>query len=179
VVWLAYILLVDKTIHVTWLRYWAGDAPYMSHINNSEMLTAILGISLVLYTRARIRTNVVFYTGEDEKPVGGGFASVSLLTLNTPHHKFRNIKPICWYLIVFMVWDAMLLNAIGDNKIWELIFALVSVLIWMATALGLVMEELFGELNRQAERHPHIDFNDPKLSAEERWECCNHGKIQL
>jgi hypothetical protein len=57
---LSYIHLVDNTIHVIWFRYLHIDAPYTVYINNSEILTVLLFVSLTVYTYTRMRTHVYF-----------------------------------------------------------------------------------------------------------------------
>jgi hypothetical protein len=62
VIRLSYILFVDNVIHTLWLRYGAVDAPYTQYISNSEILTLLLGVTLAIYTDARMFTHVVFPT---------------------------------------------------------------------------------------------------------------------
>jgi hypothetical protein len=61
---LSYVHLIDNTIHFIWFRYFIAEAPYTSYINNSEILTMLLGATLAVYTYARMRTHVYFSDDE-------------------------------------------------------------------------------------------------------------------
>jgi hypothetical protein len=89
--------LIDNTIHVIWLRYFIAEAPYTSYVNNSEILTMLLGATLAVYTYTRIRTHVYFNDDEagllvDIKspiPLPIRSATRDLFAFCSPHQRFR------------------------------------------------------------------------------------------
>ena len=144
---LSYIHLVDNAIHVVWLRYLAADAPYTTGINNSEIMTLLLFISLAVYTYARMRTHVVF-TSDSEKfttsmPVRS--ATTDLLTLNSPHHVFRKPCSARWACIALSGLAMTVAVAVGEQTWWRWLITLVSGALGILLAMGLVYEEVMGE----------------------------------
>jgi hypothetical protein len=114
VVRLAYVHLVDNAVQVLWLRYLAANAPYTSHINNSEILTILLGISFAVYTCARIRTHVVFLPSEKDKtPIAIQSAATDLMSFYTPHHKYRTTATSRWCEIALAGFTSIYIKAIS------------------------------------------------------------------
>jgi hypothetical protein len=112
VVRLAYIHVVDNLVQVLWLRYVAADAPYMTYMNSSEVLTILLGISLALYTYARMRTRVVFVAGKrDTAPIAVQSTTKDLFTFDTLHHRYRTTAMSRWYTIIFIALTTMFSTA--------------------------------------------------------------------
>jgi hypothetical protein len=67
---LAYFHVIDSAIHVIWLRFfykWDGGAPYTCYANNSEILTALLVIEVVVWVvlRMRMRTMSKEYSAHE------------------------------------------------------------------------------------------------------------------
>jgi hypothetical protein len=117
VVRLAYVHLVDNAVEVLWLRYMAANAPYTSHINNSEILTILLGISLAVYTCARIRTHVVFLPSEKDKaPIAIQSAATDLMSFYTPRHKYRTTATSRWCTVAFTGFPVTFITATSVLK---------------------------------------------------------------
>lgn len=120
---LSYIHLVDNAIHVIWFRYFHVDAPYTAYINNSEILTILLFVTLAVYTYARMRTHVYFddnVTGplvdiKSTVPLPIRSASRDLFTFASTHHVFRTCSE---RRQAFMI--ALCLMTTGALATWEL-----------------------------------------------------------
>jgi hypothetical protein len=63
---LSYIHVIDNLVHVLWMRYFITNAPYTLYVNNSEILTGLLAIALMVYTYARMRTHILFDRDDEE-----------------------------------------------------------------------------------------------------------------
>ncbi|KAF2875181.1 hypothetical protein BDV95DRAFT_603944 [Massariosphaeria phaeospora] len=55
---LAYIHVVDSTIHVLWLRYYCEYGTYTPFVNNQELFTIALAVQMAIYTYARMASHV-------------------------------------------------------------------------------------------------------------------------
>jgi hypothetical protein len=131
VVRLAYVHLIDNAVEVLWFRYLAANAPYTSHINNSGILTILLGISLAVYTCARIRTHVVFLPSEKDKaPIAIQPAATGLMSFYTPHHKYRTTATSRWCTVAFTGFTVTFITATS---------ALKETVHWSLGALGCVL----------------------------------------
>ncbi|KAL1794205.1 hypothetical protein ACET3X_007626 [Alternaria dauci] len=94
---LSYIHLIGNTIRAIWLRYLHFDAPYTAYMNNSEILTLLLFLSLAVYTHARMRTHIYFDDAATESlsnnkstvPLPQYSATHDLFAFASPHHPFR------------------------------------------------------------------------------------------
>jgi hypothetical protein len=120
---LSYIHLIDNTIHVIWLRYFHVDAPYTAYINNSEILTVLLFLSLTVYTFTRMHTHVYFDDAvadsladmKSTDPLSKHSATRDLFTFASPHHLFRTASKSRQ---IFMI--SMCVMATAAVATWEL-----------------------------------------------------------
>jgi hypothetical protein len=157
VVRLAYVHLIDNAVQVLWLWYLAANAPYTPYINNSEILTILLGISLTVYTCARIRTHVVFLLSEKDKaPIAIQSAATDLMSLYTTHHEYRTTATSRWCTIAFTEFTVTFItatSALKETAHWSL-GALGFVLFFASLGVAMVqLEEEVGLGEEMRERH--------------------------
>jgi hypothetical protein len=165
VVRLAYIPVFDNLVQVLWLRYVAADPPYTMYINNSEIFTILLCISLALYTCARMTTHVAFVAGKkDTAPIAVQSATTDLFTLNTLHHRYRTNAMFRWYTILFIAPTTMFSTATSAfaTAHWAVTaFAILLVVIcWFAALLHLMEETGDGQQERE-ERGKRREMGHP------------------
>ncbi|KAF2877952.1 hypothetical protein BDV95DRAFT_600642 [Massariosphaeria phaeospora] len=67
---LAFIHVIDNSIHVLWLRYAFANEPYTTFLNNSEILTICLTVGLSLYIYARVQCHNASDNFDDEQRIG-------------------------------------------------------------------------------------------------------------
>jgi hypothetical protein len=177
VVRLMYVHLIDNAVQVLWLRYLAANAPYTSYINNSEILTILLGISLAVYTCARIRTHVAFLPSEKDKaPIAIQSAATDLMSFYTPHHKYRTTVTSCWCAIAFAGFTSIYIKTISafeETAHW-ILGALGFVLFF--ASLGVVMVQLeeevgLGEEMRERHGQKKEGYVSQEVSGEEVMVC--------
>lgn len=77
---LSYIHVVDNLIHILWLRFFIDNGPYTAYLNDSEILTALLLVQVVVYTYVRMRSHVHFCRERDEESLVGSDVSTKRIT---------------------------------------------------------------------------------------------------
>jgi hypothetical protein len=121
---LSYIHLIDNAIHVIWFRYLHVDAPYTTYINNSEILTVVLLVSLAVYTYTRMRVyfddNVarLLVDIKTTVPLPIPSASRDLFTFASPHHLFRISSRNRQIFIIFTCIMTMFETAKSNSDSW-------------------------------------------------------------
>lgn len=111
-------------MHVTRFRFFlAPQTPYTTYINNTEIMTGLLLLTMALYTIARIKMHWIAVRGseahlkkekeESSQPIFQHSWRTKLYTLNAPDHEFRDMLTAWKVLIVVFCIMAMVLLAIN------------------------------------------------------------------